>query len=238
MVFSNALLFVVAAAVAGTSALFLPAGDASFPGNTTLAGDLSTRGVQAPGQGTFDGFFWTSFVTSSFDVTFTNIAGGKYEVQWDGSGDFVVGQGTNPGSKSAVLTYSASWGPNPSSAAILSVYGWSTNPLVEYYINEEANNFNLGTANPGTTLKGTVVSDGATYNIYEHQQVNQPSIQGTATFQQYLSVRQGGRTSGTVTVANHVNAWAKLGMPLGTMNYQVMAVEGLSSSGQATVTVN
>jgi endo-1,4-beta-xylanase len=54
--------------------------------------------------------------------------------------------------------------------------------------------------------------------------VNQPSIQGTATFQQYLSVRQNKRTSGTVTVANHVNAWAALGMPLGTMNYQVVAV--------------
>jgi endo-1,4-beta-xylanase len=102
--------------------------------------------------------------------------------------------------------------------------GWSTNPLVEYYINEEANDFNLGTANPGTTHKGTVVSDGSTYDIYEHTQVNQPSIIGTATFNQYLSVRQNKRTSGSVTVQNHVNAWAALGMNLGTMNYQVMAV--------------
>jgi endo-1,4-beta-xylanase len=143
-----------------------------------------------------------------------------------------------------VINFSASWGPNPASAAILSVYGsswslpsppspsplnephtgWSTNPLVEYYINEEANNFNLGTINSGTTHKGTVVSDGSTYDIYEHTQVNQPSIQGTATFQQYLSVRQSKRTSGTVTVQNHVNAWAALGMPLGTMNYQIVAV--------------
>jgi hypothetical protein len=102
--------------------------------------------------------------------------------------------------------------------------GWSTNPLVEYYINEEANDFNLGTANPGTTHMGTVVSDGSTYDIYTHTQVNQPSIQGTATFQQFLSVRQSKRTSGTVTIQNHVNAWASLGMHLGTMNLQIMAV--------------
>ncbi|KAJ7763342.1 endo-1,4-beta-xylanase [Mycena metata] len=231
MTFTKTLLCVAGFAVTGASALFLPGG------NITVGTDLSARGVQGPGQGTFDGFFWQNFVAGSFDVIFTNIAGGNYEVQWQGSGDFVVGQGFNPGSTSRVMTFSASWEPNPASAAILSVYGWSTNPLVEYYINEDANNFNIGTINPGTTHKGTVFSDGSTYDIYEHTQVNQPSIQGTATFQQYLSVRQNKRVSGSVTVQNHVNAWASLGMNLGAMNLQIIAVEGLSSSGQATVTV-
>ncbi|KAF7358302.1 Endo-1,4-beta-xylanase [Mycena venus] len=235
MGFSTTLLSLLVVAVAGTSALFLPHGNFTFP---TESGALSARGVQGPGQGTFDGFFWQNFVAGSFDVIFTNIAGGQYEVQWDGSGDFVVGQGFNPGSRTRVMNFNANWGPNPASAAILSVYGWSTNPLVEYYINEDANDFNLGTINSGTTHKGTVVSDGSTYDIYTHTQVNQPSIQGTATFQQYLSVRQNKRTSGSVTIANHINAWAALGMPLGTMNLQIMAVEGLSSSGQATVTVS
>ncbi|KAK7008495.1 glycoside hydrolase, partial [Favolaschia claudopus] len=128
--------------------------------------------------------------------------------------------------------------PNPASAAILSVYGWSTNPLVEYYVNEQANNFNLGTANSGTVHKGTFTSDGSVYDVYTHTQVNQPSIQGTATFPQFISVRQNKRTSGTVTFANHVNAWRSFGMNLGTMNYQIVAVEGLSSSGQATVTLS
>lgn len=85
---------------------------------------------------------------------------------------------------------------------------------------------------------GTVTSDGSLYDIYLHQQVDQPSIEGTATFNQYISVRQDERTSGTVTVANHVNAWASLGLDLGTLNYQIVAVEGLSGSGQATVTVD
>ncbi|KAJ7142439.1 endo-beta1,4-xylanase A [Mycena epipterygia] len=237
MGFSTTLLSVVAVAVAGASALFLP-GNFTFPSDVTESGALSARGVQGTGQGTFDGFFWQNFVAGSFDVIFTNIAGGQYEVQWQGSGDFVVGQGFNPGSTSRVMNFNAAWGPNPASASILSVYGWSTNPLVEYYINEDANDFNLGTANSGTTHKGTVTSDGSVYDIYEHTQVNQPSIQGTATFNQYLSVRQNKRTSGSVTIQNHINAWAALGMHLGTMNLQIMAVEGLSSSGQATVTVS
>ncbi|KAJ7053381.1 endo-1,4-beta-xylanase [Mycena amicta] len=233
MGFSTSLLSLLAVAVAGASALILPVGN-----NVSFPTDLSARGVQAPGQGTFDGFFWTSFVSSGFTVTFNNIAGGQYSVGWSGSGDFVSGQGFNPGSTSRVITYSASWGPNPASRSLLSVYGWSTNPLVEYYINEESNQFDLGTANSGTVHKGTVTSDGSVYDVYEHQQVNQPSIQGTATFQQYISVRQSKRTSGTVTVQNHVNAWASFGMPLGTMNYQVVAVEALGSSGQATVTLH
>lgn len=95
MGFSTILLSIIAVAVAGTSALFLPPGS-----NFTFPTELSARGVQGPGSGTFDGFFWQNFVAGGFDVVFTNIAGGQYEVQWSGSGDFVVGQGFNPGSTS------------------------------------------------------------------------------------------------------------------------------------------
>jgi endo-1,4-beta-xylanase len=94
MRFSTTLLSVVALVVTGTSALFLPGG------NSTESGIVSARGVQGPGQGTFNGFFWSNFVTSGFNLVFTNIAGGQFEAQWSGSGDFVCGQGFNPGSKS------------------------------------------------------------------------------------------------------------------------------------------
>ena len=88
------------------------------------------------------------------------------------------------------------------------------------------------------TNKGTVTSDGGTYEIWEHQQVNQPSIQGTSTFNQYISIRQGSRTSGTVTVENHFKAWAAAGMSLGTLNYQVMAVESWTGSGSGSISLS
>jgi len=88
------------------------------------------------------------------------------------------------------------------------------------------------------THKGTVTSDGSVYDIWLHQQVNQPSIQGTTTFNQYISIRKTPRTSGTVTIANHFNAWAALGMKLGSLNYQVVAVESWSGSGSGNIKVS
>jgi Glycosyl hydrolases family 11. len=86
---------------------------------------------------------------------------------------------------------------------------------------------------------GQVTSDGGTYNIYEHQQVNQPSIQGTATFEQYLAIRTSPTSSGTITTQNFFNAWASHGMNLGTLNYQILATESFGGgSGSSNVTVN
>ncbi|RAO72089.1 uncharacterized protein BHQ10_008101 [Talaromyces amestolkiae] len=154
-----------------------------------------------------------------------------FEVTWNTEDDFVVGVGWNPGSTTPINfggQFSVSSG-----TGLLSVYGWSTSPLVEYYIIEDY-------ASPPSfgTQKGSVTSDGGTYTIWENTRVNEPSIQGTSTFNQYISVRQSPRTEGTVTVQNHFNAWANLGLKLGTLNFQVIAVEGWGGSGSASYAVN
>ncbi|CAG7853260.1 Endo-1,4-beta-xylanase B Short=Xylanase B; AltName: Full=1,4-beta-D-xylan xylanohydrolase B; Flags: Precursor [Serendipita indica DSM 11827] len=178
-----------------------------------------------------NGYYYSFWTDGAGNVNYSNGAGGSYSVTWSGNGNWVGGKGWNPGSAQAI-SYTADYRPNGNS--YLSVYGWTTNPLIEYYIVES-----YGTYNPSSAAskKGTVNSDGGTYDILTTQRVNQPSILGTSTFNQYWSVRQSHRTSGTVTTSNHFNAWRQYNMNLGSHNYQILATEGYFSSGSATVTV-
>ncbi len=130
------------------------------------------------------------------------------------------------------MEYACSYSPNGNS--YLSVYGWTRSPLVEYYIIESWGNWRP----PGATSKGTVTIDGGVYDIYETTRTNQPSIDGTATFQQYWSVRQDKRTSGTISVSDHFAAWENMGMTMGKMYEVSLVVEGYQSSGSASVTKN
>lgn len=133
------------------------------------------------------------------------------------------------------ITYSGSYSPG-SSGSYLAVYGWINNPQAEYYIVESYGGFNP--CGSGVTQLGSIQSDGATYVQCTDTRTNQPSITGTSTFTQYWSVRQSKRTSGTVTTANHFNAWAKHGFANKNFNFQVMAVESFSGSGSASITVS
>jgi hypothetical protein len=75
----------------------------------------------------------------------------------------------------------------------------------------------------------------STYDIYQTQRVNQPSIDGTRTFSQYWSVRKGKRPEGTVCVTDHFRSWQELGLELGKLYEVALTVEGYQSSGTAEI---
>jgi hypothetical protein len=119
----------------------------------------------------------------------------------------------------------------------IGIYGWTVSPLIEYYIVEDWNVWR-----PSFTLEGTISVDGGQYDVYTHTQVNQPSIQGTQTFQQWYSVRKTGRHCGHISISDHFAQWTTLGAQLGKMYEAKLLVEAMGGSGtvdftRGTVTV-
>ncbi|KAF9258944.1 glycoside hydrolase [Marasmius fiardii PR-910] len=228
-------LFVATVAAAGV--LAAPATNATIEANVPV---LVERGGTPSSTGTSNGYYYSWWTDNAAQATYTNNAGGSYTLTWSGNnGNLVGGKGWNPGSPSRTINYSGTYQPNGNS--YLSVYGWTRNALIEYYIVESYGSYNPASA---AQKKGSVTCDGASYDVLSTWRYNAPSIDGTQTFQQFWSVRNpkknpGGAVSGSVTVSCHFNAWRNFGMTLGsTHNYQIIATEGYQSSGTATVTVS
>jgi endo-1,4-beta-xylanase len=169
--------------------------------------------------------------TDSSNSCMTNTASG-FKASWTtANGNYLARKGVRPGSTSPVVTYSANYQPNGNS--YLAIYGWTQSPLIEYYIVDSWGTWRP----PGTDAIGTVTVDGGTYDIYQSFRDNKPSIEGDTDFYQYWSVRREKRTSGTITVAPHFEAWKKFGLTMGKFYEVSLVIEGYQSSGSADVTV-
>lgn len=192
--------------------------------------DLIKR--QTPsGTGTHNGYYYSFWTDGGSQVNYQNGPGGSYSVNWQSGGNFVGGKGWKPGT-ARTIEYSGTYNPNGNS--YLAVYGWTKNPLIEYYVVESFGSWNPSS---GASKRGEVTTDGGTYDVLVSDRINQPSIEGTSTFKQYWSVRRNKRTGGSVNMANHFAAWEKYIGRLGSHDYQIVAVEGYFSSGSASITV-
>ncbi|CAH1153303.1 unnamed protein product [Phaedon cochleariae] len=186
--------------------------------------------------------YYYAFWKDSGSATFTLESGGRYAGNWTTStNNWVGGKGWNPGSSWRTVNYSGYYGINEYANSYLSLYGWTTNPLIEYYVVESYGSYSPLNC-PGGTDEGSFTSGGATYQVRKCRRTNAPSIIGTQSFDQYFSVRTPkkgfGQVSGSVNFADHVQYWASRGLPLGTHAHQIFATEGYQSSGFADITVS
>ena len=202
----------------------------------TAAGD--DRAICRNATGERYGLFHT-FWHDSGEGCLTLARNGGYHVRWTlgPQGNLVAGRGWRRGAADRIVGYRAKRF-DPGVNGYLTLYGWSKDPLVEYYVVDNWGGFTP--PGPGAVPLGTVHSDGGTYRVYRMRRIEQPSIAGTASFDQYWSVRTARRPLGRdslITFANHVAAWRRAGMKLGSLDYQVFATEGFGSTGASTVVV-
>lgn len=245
----SACLFVFGAALTSCAVDLTP----ELAGGEHQAADAGTDSAEPISQtsnarGTNHDFFYTYWKDNG-SVTMTlpsqplsaGEEAGSFAVSWvSGTYNFVGGKGWNPGSSSRTVQYACGAWSTGSSNAYLAFYGWTTEPLVEYYVVDSWGSWRP----PGGTPAGRVTSDGGTYDLYRMTRSNAPNITGVGqTFEQYWSVRTSKRTApidaATITFANHVEAWAAQGWHLGAHDYQVLATEVFnpSSSGSSDCTL-
>ncbi|HEY3496507.1 MAG TPA: glycoside hydrolase family 11 protein [Polyangiaceae bacterium] len=129
----------------------------------------------------------------------------------------------------------------------IGIYGWTVNPLKEYYILDDWGEIKpAGTASDGTPrdFVGEFTVDGETYDVWKKLRVDKPSILGDSdTFEQYFSIRRTARECGTISISEHFHNWEELGLELGNLTEAKILVEAQDSSGtidfsEATVTVD
>jgi len=191
--------------------------------------------------GDFDFEFWRE---SRGEGSMTVFRDGTFECSWEDADVILFRTGKkmgNPGGRRTSnvfyheelgdikISYAADFHPDGNS--YLCVYGWTVDPLVEFYIIES-----WGSWHPtGDDHMGTVKLDGGTYDIYVTMRVEEASINGTQTFPQFWSVRTDRRTEGAISVSEHFKLWEDKGMEMGKMFEVAFCVEGINSSGEADV---
>ncbi len=186
--------------------------------------------------GIHDGYDYELWKDSG-NTSMTLKDGGTFSCEWDNINNVLFLKGkrfkdnlTYQQIGNISIDYECNFEPNGNS--YLGVYGWTQNPLVEYYIIDSWGPWKP----PGASSKGTIYIDDGTYDIYDVTRYNFPSINGPATFKQYWSVRTTKRTKGTISVSEHFKTWESLGMTMGKMYEVMFLIEGYQSNGKADIT--
>ena len=171
----------------------------------------------------------------------TSYDNGTFKASWSGTNDFLARVGFKYDEKSTYedvgpIDAYFNWKKQGSAGGYnyIGIYGWTVDPLVEYYIVDDW--FNKPGANLLGQRKGEFTVDGDTYEIWQNTRVQQPSIKNTQTFPQYFSVRKSARSCGHIDITAHFKKWESLGMKMGKMYEAKVLVEAGGGSGSFDVT--
>jgi hypothetical protein len=195
-------------------------------------------------QGTAAGLTWTIW-SNNPGGSITTYSVPAFSATWGGTGDYLARIGLQwnntktydqYGTITAQMAYKRTG--TGGGYSYVGIYGWSTNPCVEYYIVDDS--FNGMPVNPGnTTNKGTVDIDGGTYILYTRNTTGTggSKCSGVTSWLQFYSVRKTARQCGQISITQHFDAWAKAGMTLGKMDQAQIMIETGGGNGSIDFSV-
>lgn len=224
-----------------------PDEESAFPNGAEPSG--ACEAVSPPSSGTphcssmgqgrlAGGFQWSIWSTAGGGCITPYNVDCAFKATWKESGDFLARAGfqwnttqTHDQIGTVAADYTFTRLGTGGSFSYIGVYGWSRSPLVEFYIVEDW----FSTPRPGSKV-GTITVDGDAYTVYKNTRVDQPSIDGTATFDQFFSVRQVPRQCGHISVSQHFVEWERLGLRLGKMFEAKILAEAGGGEGMVDFT--
>jgi len=230
-------------ATGGTTAT----GGSTGTGGACTAGTPLTGGTERCSNGLGDlgnGYSWEVWMDSGSNCATYYKVDAAFRADWNlgNRGDFLGRAGlffgaTQPHDQ--IGTISADYAfikPGDNGFSWVAVYGWTFDPLMEYYIVEDWS----GRGRPGTSyeLRGTFTVDGGTYDVYYNRRTNAVSPQGINTdFDQLWSIRQEARQCGHISISAHFKEWDSLGLNVGgNLRESMLVVEALDGSGTVDFT--
>jgi len=172
--------------------------------------------------------------------------GGAFRAEWNNAKTFLgrVGLFWNNGNPYSFyddtfcdFEFTRSVNGTAGGASYIGIYGWSKDPMIEWYIVEDW--FSAGVITPsrigGNAEKiNEFTIDGEVYFIYKAvRPAGSGNILGVnEPFPQFFSVRQTTRQSGTISISGHFKAWEKEGLILGSNMYEAkFLIEAGSGTG-------
>jgi hypothetical protein len=185
-------------------------------------------------SGTGTGCMTVYGVDAKFSATWNNVEDflGRAGLQFD--------QTKTPAQIGTISAEFAETKTASSGLVYIGVYGWTVDPLREYYILDDwGSERPAGIASDGTprTRVGTITVDGDTYDVWMKTRTNKPAITGdNKTFDQYFSIRQTARSCGHISVSEHFSQWIALGLQLGKLYEAKLLVEAQNGSGSIAFT--
>ena len=189
-----------------------------YTGGSTITGN----GLKDVGNG-YHAEIWGERNNGSMTL-FGGEAGCAFKAEWDDTGDFLARVGyydakaskkyTDLGEIYAIYNYIKS-GDGGGKYSYIGVYGWTKNPLIEYYIVDDTFTPDSDDLFWGATEIGTYEVDGVEYTLMQGHRLNAPCIDGFADFKQIFAVRSSYQNCGTINVTEHFKNWEKLGVKMG-----------------------